>query len=116
MCDSWGDEPCAVWNEVAVRARKSHVCTGCRETIAAGHQYRRTTTIYDGSVDVFKHCLRCAAMVDALRGYVDSDAFTTDTLYLNCGQVWEDPPEHIAALAFWSPGEPLPARAMEGGT
>lgn len=107
MCDSWSDEACEVWNERTKKARKPHKCTGCGEVIAASHRYRHTTTIFDGCVSVYKHCLRCAAIVDALKDRLDPERFTEETLFLNCGEVWDDPPPEIAALAFWTPGELL---------
>ncbi len=60
--------------------------------------------------DEITHCLRCSAIVDALRPRLAFDnLFTTDTLALDCGEVWEDPPDEIAALAFVLPGEPVTA-------
>ncbi len=108
MCDYEADEQCPVWDEHEHIARKAHTCSGCRESIHPGHRYRRTATLFDGSWSTWKHCLRCAAMVDALRPVL-GERFTTETLDLNCGEVWEEPPEHVAALAFLLPGEPVTA-------
>lgn len=109
MCDDYYDEMCAVWNETHPRARTPHRCHTCKETIAPGVRYRRTATLHDGAWQRWKHCMRCAAILDALR--VKLDAFGTDTLDMACGEVWESPPEHVAALAFALPGDPEVAQA-----
>lgn len=106
MCDVWYDDYCPVWEETQVTARKAHCCDGCGETIAAAMRYRRTAVLTErgGSWLTWKHCRRCAAMVDALKRH-NPDAFGTETLDLNCGEVWDDPPPEVAALAFAMPGD-----------
>jgi len=89
------------------KARVTHVCFGCDETIRTGDRYRYLSGVWDHKGESFKHCIRCAALLDAL----PSGAM----LGLDCGEVWEDPPEHIAALAFWTPGDPVPVQLVEHG-
>jgi hypothetical protein len=108
MCDEEASSSCPVWDETERTARREHACSGCEETIAPGHTYRRTATLWEGKWSTWKHCKRCAAMVDALRPHL-GDCFTTEVLDLACGAVWDDPPEHVAALAFVLPGEPVTA-------
>lgn len=106
MCDGEYDVLCEVWNEREITARVVHKCHACDEPIQPGHAYRRTATLVDRSWMTFQHCFRCATIIDALRPRLGS-AFGTDTLALDCGEVWEDPPEAIAALAFALPGESI---------
>ena len=108
MCDLEADETCPVWDESYRKARVAHECSGCGETIRPGMSYRRTAVLWDGAWSTWKHCQRCAAIVDALRVRLQ-ECFTADTLDLACGEVWHDPPEHVAALAFALPGEPVTA-------
>jgi hypothetical protein len=98
MCD-FGDASVslgATWP----RARKPHRCDACRETIKPGEKYRREGHVLDGGMWTSMHCHRCWRIVEALfvarpREVIDFD--------LNCGEVWEDPPEEVAALAFALP-------------
>ena len=108
MCDFEYDESCPVWSEEHRTARRQHECSGCGEVISPGHSYTRTAVLWDGSWGTWKHCLRCSTLVAALKPRLGA-CFGTETLDLNCGEVWEDPPEHIAALAFVLPGEDVTA-------
>lgn len=102
MCEEYnGDEFCTIWDQTEPIARKEHACCGCRETIQIGRRYRKTVTMFEGSWEVFKNCMRCAAMIDALKRRMGS--YTTEIHYLNCGEVWNDPTPEIAALAFALP-------------
>jgi hypothetical protein len=102
MCDENGERPQA-WNATYRKARKEHQCYACDEAIRKGDRYRYSSGIWDHEPESFKHCLRCSTLLEALPSGAQLD--------LNCGEVWENPPEHIAALAFMLPGEPLPAEA-----
>jgi len=104
MCDIEADSACPVWHEVQRTSRKQHDCDGCGEVIAPGNRYRRTGILWDGGWQTWKHCTRCAAILDALRPRL-GECFTTDTLSLNCGEVWSDAPPHVAALAFMIPSD-----------
>lgn len=108
MCDESADYIVPVWDEIERTARREHACSGCGETVRPGHVYRRTAVLDDGHWHTWKHCRRCCAVLDALRPRL-GDYFTVDTLDLACGEVWDDPPEHVAALAFVLPGEPVTA-------
>jgi hypothetical protein len=114
MCDhgdyDGNDAEVSIWR----RARIAHECCACELPIRRGDRYHIWRTLYDGSWSTLKHCERCWAMVDALG---DAD-FTGGSvmLTLNCGETWDrasggPPPPHIAALAFWLPGEPVPEPA-----
>lgn len=95
------------------RARKLHECCACEETIRVGDTYHVTTLLhdngcrYDRYVETAKHCARCYTMIEMLwqRGAKVID------FKLNCGELWESPPEETASLAFWRPGDDLPSRA-----
>lgn len=83
------------------RARKEHRCVACRETIRRGDRYHRTVQAYDGTVDESRHCARCWFMCEALW----ADGVESVELDLNCGEIWDDPPDDVAALAFMSPSD-----------
>jgi hypothetical protein len=57
-------------------------------------------------------------MVEALwkRNREAGEGWLAVDLNLNCGEVWRDPPEDVAALAFLLPGEdPAALRQFDGG-
>lgn len=109
MCDL--ADPCDIWDGTWPRARKSHSCQACAETIEPGHLYHRLASLYEGQWDHWKHCRRCWAIFEAI-----VDKFRDDgagpvavDLGLDCGESWKDvfgdvPPE-VEALAFALPGE-----------
>ena len=100
MCDSDGDPPSC--SKITFRtARKHHECYACEGTIRPRDRYRHLSGVWGGYPQSFAHCLRCAAILAAL----PDDA----ELNLDCGEVWKDPPPEIEALAFWLPGDELPA-------
>lgn len=109
MCEI-SDGKCPVWKDEKRKARKDHRCVACGETIRRGDTYEKHVDIFDGYVTDIKRCLRCATMWRAAQSKLGWNRVAD--LYLNCGEDWEDrygePPAHIAALAFWRPGEPLP--------
>lgn len=101
---------------VAVKrtARTVHTCYACSETIRPGDRYNVFRSLYDGYWTTLKHCARCWAMVKILCN-ADFGSGTV-VLSLDCGDTWEDasgspPPDDVAALAFWLPGDPLPGMA-----
>jgi hypothetical protein len=83
------------------KARKPHECCACAEAIGVGDVYHVTTLLnasgcrYDRYVKAVKHCARCYAMIEALwkRGVKVVDL--------------ESPPDNVAELAFWRPGDAL---------
>jgi len=103
------DEHYAAYTRTERKARKEHRCCACKETIERGHRYVYVTAVFEGTVDVYKRCVRCEhifqLLVDKLAGrdeWPDED--------LNCGHVWGedhdgDPPPEVAALAFLSQSE-----------
>jgi uncharacterized C2H2 Zn-finger protein len=83
--------------------------------VAVGRKYHRTALLFDGNWETIVRCERCQAIYrhlsDRMAKEGDCDEFCDD--HLNCGhgyqERWEEPPpEAIAALAFWLPGDPLP--------
>lgn len=100
------------------KARKEHACCACEEAIRAGDAYHVTTLLYDRGckydryVETAKHCARCYTMIEALwkRGVKVVD------LKLDCGELWETPPEEIASLAFWRPGDATPQPSVAGSS
>lgn len=91
------------------KARKEHTCCACTEVIQPGHKYRVTRLVSDDpdhKFEFYKHCLRCAHMLDAIRERRPEAAIAWK---LDCGEDWRDSigllPEEIAALAFLTPDE-----------
>lgn len=103
MCDGYSADPCPIWDESHPTARKKYVCVACHEPILPGQRYRRTATLFEGTWGIFKNCMRCAAMIDALKQRMSE--YTTEIHYLHCGEVWNDPPPEIEFLAFALPGD-----------
>lgn len=106
------DERYDVYDERRTTARKAHECDACDQVIAPGDIYYRIRWVYDGSADGVKRCIRCQFIHEHLRELGDGDMWPAEKL--DCGEDYEPhwgrkPPEHIAALAFWSRGESLPA-------
>lgn len=107
MCDA-ADDYSTFHNERVVRARKAHRCLGCREHITVGQPCRYTSGLFEGAIYSYRHCLRCAAMIDALyarmRDGGEQGPIAIDP-GLDCGEIWDDPPPAVALLAFLLPGE-----------
>ena len=105
-------EPVAYYRETPRTARKQHECCACEIPIQAGHRYWVIATCWDGRVRSWKRCARCQFIHEQLRPLCAKREEWPDE-ELNCGHEFEEangfpPPDHIAALAFWRPGEPLP--------
>ena len=112
----YGDgDYCPVWEESSPKARVEHKCDACGETIPRGTVYSRTFYVFDGDANVTKRCPRCQVIFKHLdsriKDHGDDEEFCDQEL--NCGHEYgerwgTEPPEEIAALAFWRPGDPLP--------
>ena len=109
MCD----EADGIWDvhrEDRRHAAKEHVCDGCSEAIRRGDLYINSATLYDGRWVSWKHCVRCDAIFKAIAA--TSEQTLAIDPHLNCGETFDSlfgsTPEHVAALAFWLPGEPIP--------
>lgn len=96
MCDEAGLDFPGPYMEMERRARKPNRCDVCREPIQPGDRYHFSSGRWDSGWGAYRHCLRCWAMFLAANQYADGEA----DLLLSCGEVWEDPPETVAALAF----------------
>lgn len=114
----YGDgDYCSVWQDRWVTARKEHTCKACAETILPGHRYHTTFYIFDGEPHTTNRCERCETIFEHLSGRMVDDPEEFCDERLACGHEYEErwrepPPEHIAALAFWLPGEPLPVQVV----
>jgi hypothetical protein len=96
-------------------ARKAHVCSACRGPIRVGDLYTREAMLWGGSWEVVKRCPRCQAIFAHLSARIRAEGDRQEHCdpRLNCGheykEKWDtEPPPHIAALAFWLPGDPVP--------
>jgi hypothetical protein len=106
-------EPVAYRRETRRTARKQHECCACEIPILPGHGYWVIASCWDNSVHTWKRCLRCQVIHDALVPLCSARDEWPDE-ELNCGHTFEEnydrpPPDWLAALAFWQPGDPLPA-------
>lgn len=115
MCES-GAEMSAVWVRDVRRARREHTCSACHRTIARGHAYAITRSLFEGRWDQFKHCGRCDRIYLALVDRLDYDVWVDPRLA--CGTEWRDafygdPPPDIAALAFVTEAEA--SALLDGG-
>ncbi len=54
-------EPCDVWHEEHVTARKEHKCDCCGGPILPGQQYLKHFDKFDGEITSEKMCLACEA-------------------------------------------------------
>lgn len=113
MCDAFGglDSP-APWTEAIRRARKPHPCDVCAETIRPGERYHFSSGCWDGNWNAYRHCLRCWRMFEIVNRRAEGEA----DLLLDCGEVWDDPPDEVAALAFLTANEIQALAGGEGGT
>jgi len=108
-CDGTYD----VYNERFPRARKPHRCEACkRNAIRPGDVYARVFILYEGRKETVIRCMACQLTHEHLRELCHGKDMWPDE-ELDCGldyaEEWDGPPpEHIAALAFWQPGDPLP--------
>lgn len=104
----------SVYHEIRVIARKEHECDSvlCSEPIRKGDSYWRIQIVFDGGAKTIKRCIRCQHLHVHLRGLGDYETWPDERL--NCGLTYEEEwgkvPDHIAALAFWKPGEKLPCQ------
>ena len=57
-------EPCDVWCESLVTARKQHVCDCCGGLIRIGAQYTRHFSVYDKAPTSEKMCATCAKVCE----------------------------------------------------
>lgn len=106
------DEHYAFYREVLRTARKQHDCCACEIPIEPGQRYTVVSTGWEGRIEEWKRCARCQFLHEQLRQVCSAVGDWPDE-DLNCGHTFEErwerkPPEWLAALAFWSPGEPLP--------
>lgn len=94
-----------------VRARRSHDCCACGETIRRGDVYMRRFICSDHHPCTYKQCLRCSEITEhLLKTHRTMDDDVGVALDLDCGHTYEEihgepPPEHIARLAFLTKDE-----------
>ena len=100
MCciDDGGQELERKWR----RANKQHACYACRAEILAGDKYHVVVQITGAGKAAFKRWARCWMICEAL-WEAGAEGVQWD---LDCGDLWEDvfedPPFHVAQLAFLS--------------
>ncbi len=54
-------EPCELWNETKVKARKRHRCSVCQSDINAGVVYLKHFSKFEGEISHGKICPACEA-------------------------------------------------------
>src|SRR5690606_210510 len=107
------DEHYAAYREVRLTARKPHECDACELLIRKGDRYTRIGIVFQGSAETVCRCLRCQFIHEHLREKGGASGMWPAER-LDCGETYQDhwdeePPAFLAALAFWQPGQPLPA-------
>lgn len=63
MCDI-DLEPCDLWSEKQVKARKPHTCSCCGGAIKPGELYTKHFSKFEGDTTSEKACSACQAMRD----------------------------------------------------
>ncbi len=56
----------SAFRSVVRKARKSHKCCECNETITIGDQYQYSSGVWDGDPRSYKQCLRCGEIFEKL--------------------------------------------------
>jgi hypothetical protein len=106
------DEQYAIYDEREFRANKPHTCDACGLEIPKRHRYTRVFMLYEGRKEHVKRCARCQLLHEHLRGLCEPGEQWPDER-LNCGlsyeSEWGPAPTWVNELAFWRPGDPLPA-------
>ena len=102
MCDLGYDEVTEVMVDSWIKAAKAHPCMACKESIPVGIVYHESKRLADGDWHRWKHCVRCWRMCEALWQRNGGECID---MGLKCGEVWEQPPDEIAELAFALPGD-----------
>lgn len=116
-------DSCSVWSDRWATARKEHRCKACGETVRPGYRYHTTFYVFDGDAHRVKRCERCQLIFEHLSARMQTEGEDEEFCdeALACGHEYrerwgEAPPEWLAALAFWRPGDPLPTLpAKEAG-
>jgi hypothetical protein len=80
------------------------------EKILPGQQYSYTFVVYEGESETVKRCLRCERIYQHLCELEPDLNEGAPDPRLRCGHSYrdihgEDPPDHVAALAFAIPGD-----------
>lgn len=105
------DEAYAVYHEQEQVARKSHECCACELQIDPGQKYTRIYVVFDGRRESYKRCARCQLIHEHLRTLAPGESWPDERLA--CGTLyadeWGTAPAWLSELAFWRPGETLPA-------
>lgn len=106
-CDEYYD----IYNERARVANKEHDCCACDLPIRKGDKYTYVFILYDGCKENYKRCARCQFLHEHLRTLAPGEMWPDEQL--GCGTLydeeWGPPPQWVDGLAFWRPGDPLPA-------
>ena len=66
VCGDYDGEPADFYVTRMVRARKAHICVECREEVAPGEKYERTSGKWNGSMDIIRTCVLCLRIRDDL--------------------------------------------------
>ena len=111
MCDTDAPGP-AVYRDGWVRARKPHRCTVCDETIRRGDLYHKADGLWEGDWGHYKHCARCWRLFEALNAQAPGQI----PLGLDCGEVYEGPPDdswHLMAFMTRNDAQRYAQRVVE---
>ena len=70
---TWYPERPAIFEDVEIVARKSHVCCECHRKIDKGERYHFAKGLWDGHWSQFRTCLPCSDLRNTLRDDNDPD-------------------------------------------
>lgn len=111
------DEHADIYRVAQKRARKTHTCSACNGDVRKGDLYTREDVLFEREWTHTIRCDRCQVIYEHLlemcRLHGEGDEYPNPEL--DCGHEYKErwgvePPEWLAALAFWLPGDPLPAK------
>ncbi len=81
-------ESCQVWYETKRRARKTHLCSCCKGSIAAGETYLIHFSVLDGDVTSEKCCGQCEEARDEFG----------EAHHNECGEAYIPTPSYFQSL------------------
>ena len=81
-------------------ARKTHVCTECRQTIRPGERYTLAWGVWGGGQGSFRECSRCAALESWVKAHVPCLCVSHGNLIEDCMNASADCREDAPGLWF----------------
>lgn len=83
-----------------VKARKSHVCEECRNTIRAGDAYERVSGLWEGQWETFRTCLGCVSLRQYTEGYVPCVCWQHGNMVEDCLETLQEYAHELPGMLF----------------